>query len=586
MVPQRVIDLCLFKERDKGLFWYLTPRKKIQEVKMILNGSEILANVLIEEGVDTVFGYPGGAVLNIYDALYKYSDKITHYMTAHEQGASHAADGYARSTGKTGVVIATSGPGATNLVTGIATAYMDSVPMVAITGNVSTPLIGCDSFQEVYITGITMPITKHNFVVRKVEDLADTLRDAFRIAASGRPGPVLVDIPKDITAAKTTYFPKPKDNTPLRTDKVVGNLEEIAELINRAERPFIYFGGGVRLSEASDELRELILKADIPAAYTLMAAGVLGYGERNNLGLMGMHGNYSANSAANRADVMIAIGTRFSDRVALNTQKFGHNAKIVHIDIDSAEINKNITADYTIIGDVKAVLRKMLPSIKQTKHDAWIANIEEWKKDDYIPEDSDKCLKPHFVIETACKAAGKDAIFVTDVGQHQMWAAQFIHHTKPRNFLTSGGLGTMGYGYGAAIGAKVANPDVPVIHFTSDGSFHMNMNELCTAVSYKIPVITVILNNAVLGMVRQWQAVFYGRRFASSEPERVTNYAKVAEGFGGVGYRCTTPAEFEEAMAKAMKAEGPVWIECVIDREEKVLPMIPAGGTVHDTIFK
>lgn len=553
---------------------------------MILNGSEILANVLIEQGVDTVFGYPGGAVLNIYDALYKYSDKIHHYMTAHEQGAAHAADGYARSTGKTGVVIATSGPGATNLVTGIATAYMDSVPMVAITGNVSTSLIGCDSFQEVFITGITMPITKHNFVVRKVDELADILREAFKIAESGRPGPVLVDIPKDVTAAKTTYIPMNKDDSPLRSDRIIGNVDEIAELINRSERPFIYFGGGVRLSEASDELRELINKADIPAAYTLMAAGVLGYGERNNLGLMGMHGNYSANCAANRSDVMIAIGTRFSDRVASNTSKFGHNAKIVHIDIDSAEINKNITADYNIIGDVKAVLKKLLPKIKETRHDAWLEKIALWKNDDYIPEDSDTVLKPHYIIETACKEAGENAIFVTDVGQHQMWAAQYLHHVKPRNFLTSGGLGTMGYGYGAAIGAKVANPDVPVIHFTSDGSFHMNMNELCTAVSYNVPVITVILNNAVLGMVRQWQAEFYDRRFASSEPERVTNYKKVSEGFGGIGYHCETPAEFEAAMKEAMKAKGPVWIECVIDREEKVLPMIPAGGTVHDTIFK
>ena len=552
---------------------------------MILNGSEILANVLIEQGVDTVFGYPGGAVLNIYDALYKYSDKIHHYMTAHEQGAAHAADGYARSTGKTGVVIATSGPGATNLVTGIATAYMDSIPMVAITGNVSTNLIGCDSFQEVFITGITMPITKHNFVVRKVDELADILREAFRIAQSDRPGPVLVDIPKDITAAKATYIPMEKKVEP-RSDKIVGNIDEIADLINRAERPFIYFGGGVKISEASNELRELIMKADIPSAYTLMAAGVLGYGERNNLGLMGMHGNYSANCAANRADVMLAIGTRFSDRVASNTSKFGHNAKIVHIDIDSAEINKNITADYSIIGDVKTVLTKLLPKIKKADHSAWIEKIAIWKNDDYIPEDSDTELKPHFVIETACKEAGEDAVFVTDVGQHQMWAAQFLHHVKPRNFLTSGGLGTMGYGYGAAIGAKIANPDVPVVHFTSDGSFHMNMNELCTAVSYNVPVITVILNNKVLGMVRQWQSVFYDRRFASSEPERVTDYVKVAEGFGATGYHCETPAEFEEAMKKALKADGPVWIECVIDREEKVLPMIPAGGTVHDTIFK
>ena len=553
---------------------------------MILNGSEILVNVLLEQGVDKVFGYPGGAVLNIYDALYKYSDKITHYMTAHEQGAAHAADGYARSTGKTGVVIATSGPGATNLVTGIATAYMDSVPMVAITGNVSTPLIGADSFQEVYITGITMPITKHNFVVRRVEDLADTLREAFKIAESGRPGPVLVDIPKDVTGAKTTYTFKEKDNSPIRSDKIVGNLNEIAELINRAERPFVYFGGGVKLSEAADVLRAFIQKADIPAAYTLMAAGVLGYGERHNLGLMGMHGNFSANAASNRADVMLAIGTRFSDRVALNTSKFGHNAKIVHIDIDPAEINKNITADYSVVGDVKAVLTKIMPMIKEVKHDSWFAKIDEWKKDDYIPEVSKTELKPNFVISETCKAVGEDAIFVTDVGQHQMWAAQFINHTKARNFLTSGGLGTMGYGYGAAIGAKVANPNKPVVHFTSDGSLHMNMNELCTAVSYKLPIITVILNNAVLGMVRQWQGTFYDRRFSSSEPERLTNYVKVAEAFGGKGYHCETPAELEAALKEAVQSDCPVWIECVIDREEKVLPMIPSGGTVHDTIFK
>ncbi len=552
---------------------------------MILNGSEILVNVLMEQGVDTVFGYPGGAVLNIYDALYKHSSQIRHIMTAHEQGAAHAADGYARSTGKTGVVIATSGPGATNLVTGIATAYMDSVPMVAITGNVSTPLIGCDSFQEVYIAGITMPITKHNFVVRKVEDLADTLRAAFRIAASGRPGPVLVDIPKDVTANQTTYVPAGGPEPRILPQTVQGNVEEIADLINHAERPFVYFGGGVRLSGASEELRTFLLTADIPAAYTLMAAGALAYGERQNLGLLGMHGCYSANCAANRSDVMIAIGTRFSDRVALNTSKFGHNAKIVHIDIDSGEINKNIIADYSIVGDVKAVLKELIKHIKPAKHDAWFAQIDGWKQDDYRPVDSDTELKPHQVIGTACEAAGEDAIFVTDVGQHQMWAAQYLRHVKPMNFLTSGGLGTMGYGYGAAIGAKIANPELPVIHFTSDGSLHMNMNELCTAVSYKVPVITVILNNSVLGMVRQWQGVFYGRRFASSEPERLTDYVKVAEAFGGVGYRCTTPAELKDAMEKAMKADGPVWIECLVDREEKVLPMIPAGGTVHDTVF-
>ena len=552
---------------------------------MILNGSEILVNVLLEQGVDTVFGYPGGAVLNIYDALYKYSDKITHYMTAHEQGASHAADGYARATGKTGVVIATSGPGATNLVTGIATAYMDSVPMVAITGNVPNNLIGADSFQEVYITGITLPITKHNFVVRRVEDLADTLRKAFEIAASGRPGPVLVDIPKDVTAAKTTYDPMPAVQ-PTRSNGIKGDIKEVADLINRCERPFIYFGGGVRISEAGDELRQLIETADIPAAYTLMAGGVLGYRERNNLGLIGMHGCYSANAAANRADVMLAIGTRFSDRVALNPDKFGHNARIVHIDIDPSEINKNITADYSIVGDVKEVLVELLKYIKPTKRDAWAEQIAKWKKDDYVPENSDTCLKPHYIIEKACEIAGEDAVYVTDVGQHQMWAAQFLHHTHPRNFLTSGGLGTMGYGYGAAIGAQVARPEVPVVHFTGDGSFHMNMNEICTCVSYDIPVITVIFNNSVLGMVRQWQGAFYDRRFSSSEPERITNYKAVAEGFGGHGFKCRTPAEFEAAMKEAMTMKGPVWIECVVDREEKVLPMIPGGMTVHDTIFK
>ncbi|MBE6557076.1 MAG: biosynthetic-type acetolactate synthase large subunit [Ruminococcaceae bacterium] len=552
---------------------------------MILNGSEILIKVLLEQGVDTVFGYPGGAVLNIYDALYKASDKITHYMTAHEQGACHAADGYARATGKTGVVIATSGPGATNLVTGIATAYMDSVPLVAITGNVPTPLIGCDSFQEVYIAGITMPITKHNFVVRKVDDLADIVREAFRIASSGRPGPVLIDIPKDITADKTMYEPAPAVQRQIPAPKL-RQIDEIASVINQAERPFIYFGGGVRISEAGDELRELITRADIPAAYSLMAAGVLGYGEKYNLGLIGMHGAYAANAAANRADVMLAIGTRFSDRVALNTQKFGHNAKIIHMDIDPSEINKIIVSDYSLVGDIKEVLTALLPKIKKRDHGEWFAQIEKWKEHNLVPETRDDVLRPHQVIERTCEMAGEDAVYVTDVGQHQMWAAQYLHHCRPRSFLTSGGLGTMGYGYGAAIGAKIACPDVPVIHFTSDGSLHMNLNEICTAVSYKLPVITVIMNNAVLGMVRQWQGAFYDRRFSSSEPERLTNYVKVAEAFGGRGYHCETPSEFEAAMAEALKADGPVWIECMIDREEKVLPMIPAGCTVHDTIFK
>lgn len=552
---------------------------------MILNGSEIIAKVLLEQGVDTVFGYPGGSVLNIYDVLYKYRDQIKHVMTAHEQGASHAADGYARATGKTGVVLSTSGPGATNLVTGIATAYMDSVPMVAITGNVGTPLIGRDSFQEVYIAGITMPITKHNFVIRCVEDLADTLRKAFRIAESGRKGPVLIDIPKDVTAAKCEFTPAgpvmPKEPECLSTD---AEIEQVAALINAAERPAIYFGGGVVSSEAGEELRQLIHTANIPAVYTLMAAGVVGYDEPYNLGLVGMHGCLTANRAVAKSDILLTIGARFSDRVALNFGKFAVGAKIIQIDIDPSEINKNVTVDYSLVGDVKAVLSKLLKWAQPAKHDAWMAKIAEWKQKDYHPTDSDTVLKPHQIISDICDMAGKDAVFVTDVGQHQLWAAQYVRHVSPRSFITSGGLGTMGFGYGAALGAKIANPDRPVIHITGDGSFHMNMNEACTAVSYHLPVITVIFNNNALGMVRQWQTTFYGGRYSSSEPNRATDYVKVGEGFGVKGYRATTPDEFRKVFADALKSGRPAWIECVIDPEEKVLPMIPSGGTIDDTI--
>ncbi|MBR2020918.1 MAG: biosynthetic-type acetolactate synthase large subunit [Clostridia bacterium] len=552
---------------------------------MLLTGAEIITRVLMEQGVDRVFGYPGGAALNVYDALYKCSDKITHYLTAHEQGACHAADGYARATGKTGVVFATSGPGATNLVTGIATAYMDSVPLVAITCNVPTSLIGCDSFQEVYIAGITLPITKHNYTVHHVEELAGVLRSAFKIASSGRPGPVLIDIPKDITATECEYTEEPAQQKTM-PPTVQNDWWSIANIINEAERPLIYFGGGVRLSGAGEELRELISKADIPAAYTLMAAGVLGYGERNNLGLIGMHGCFAANKAANKCDVMLAIGTRFSDRVALNTSKFGEGAKIIHIDIDASEMNKNVNVYTPVVGDVKDVLKKILPLVKKKSHPEWQAKIAEWQSKDYIPKDSDEVLKPHQIMRTICDNAGPDAIYVTDVGQHQMWAAQFLKHTKPNNFLTSGGLGTMGYGYGAAIGACVGtDKKVPVVHITGDGSFHMNLNEACTAVSYELPIITVIFNNKVLGMVHQWQGVFYGKRYSQSEPARKTDYVKVVEGFGGKGYKCTNIAEFEEAFKTALKEKGPVWIDCDIDPAEKVLPMIPAGGTYKDTII-
>ena len=551
---------------------------------MLLTGAEIIAEVLIEQGVDTVFGYPGGSVLNIYDALYQYSDKINHYMTAHEQGAAHAADGYARATGKTGVVISTSGPGATNLVTGIATAYMDSVPMVAITGNVPTSLIGRDSFQEVYIAGITMPITKHNFTVRSVEELADTLRSAFKIASEGRPGPVLVDIPKDVTINKADF-----ENKPIEAyvdDKRLKHLEKVADLINASKFPVVYFGGGVRISGAEKELFELLKKAEIPATYTMMAAGVLGYGDELNMGLIGMHGSRTANLAVDNADLVLAIGTRFSDRVALNTSKFARRARIVHIDIDPSEIGKNVPADTSIIGDVKKVLTALLPMVEKADHSEWISQIKEWRTKDYHPKDDESVLKPHQVMGAICDAAGEDAVYITDVGQHQMWAAQYIRHLKTKSFLTSGGLGTMGYGYGAALGAAVADGGKrPIIHITGDGSFHMNMNEACTAVSYNLPVITVIMNNSVLGMVRQWQKTFYGKRYSSSEPERKTNYKAVAEGFGLTGFKCTNLAEFKEAFNKALELKAPVWIECVIDREEAVLPMIPAGGSVDDMII-
>lgn len=553
---------------------------------MQLNGSEILTEVLIEQGVDTVFGYPGGAVLNIYDALYKYKDKIKHILTAHEQGASHAADGYARATGKTGVCIATSGPGATNLVTGIATAYMDSVPMVVITGNVGTGLIGRDAFQEVYITGITMPITKHNFMVQNVDELADTIREAFRIANTGRKGPVLIDIPKDVTAAVTEFTNKEK--VAIKDDTVIDEteLKTVAKLINEAKKPVIQFGGGVVSSNASELALELVEKANIPSCHTLMAAGVIGYNNPLNLGLLGMHGAYVTNKAVDEADVLIAIGTRFSDRVALNTGSFAKKAKIIQIDIDLSEINKNVAVDHYLIGDVKKVLEKLLPLLKKKDRTDWLNTLNEYKKDDYIPVDDDSIITPHQLIKSICEMAGEDAVVVTDVGQHQMWAAQYVHHIRPRGFLTSGGLGTMGYGYGAAIGAKVALGDkIPVIHITGDGSFHMNLNEACTAVSYNLPVITVIMNNRVLGMVRQWQRCFYGKRFSETDPERKTDFVKLCEGFGGKGYRAENIEEFRNAFKDALKQNGPVWIDCAIDKDERVLPMIPSGKTVNDIML-
>lgn len=555
---------------------------------MEITGSKIIVETLIEQGVDTVFGYPGGAVLHIYDALYDYKDKIHHIMTSHEQGAAHAADGYARSTGKTGVVIATSGPGATNIVTGIATAYMDSIPMVCITGNVAKNLIGKDSFQEVYITGVTMPVTKHNFLVKDINDLANTIREAFRIANTGRKGPVLIDIPKDITNERCDFKNSEKISKEKNFEKhCCENIDEIAEIINMSKRPVIYAGGGVVSSEAATELRELMNKALIPACNTIMGIGILGDEDELNLGMVGMHGKISTNYAIENSDLLLAIGVRFSDRVALNTKHFAPNAKIIHIDIDNSEINKNVSVDYGIVGDVKQVLNELLPKIDRvTKREEWFGYINSCRNNDYMPKDDNAIIRPHQVIKYISEKIGDDGIFVTDVGQHQMWTAQFCGRKKVRKLLTSGGLGTMGYGYGAAIGAKVANPGNKVVLISGDGSFHMNMNECATAVKNNIPIIAVIMNNFSLGMPRQWQHYLHGDRYSESDYFRSTDYVKLADAFGAKGYSCRSFDDFRKAFDEGIELNIPIIIECIIDRNEQVLPMIPAGGTVEDIIVE
>ena len=551
---------------------------------MKLTGSQVVAEILIEHGVDTVFGYPGGTVLNVFDALYEYRDQIHGVLTAHEQGASHAADGYARATGKPGVVVATSGPGATNLVTGLATAMIDSVPVIAITANVPDSLIGRDAFQEISIVGITMPITKHNFFVNRIEDLPKAMHDAFRIATTGRKGPVLIDITKDVTAAKIDYKPGVYHEETKGIPKVQSDdLQKIADIINGAKRPVIYYGGGIRAAKAADELNALMAKADIPSTYTIMAAGAVDADDPRNMGLIGMHGTVAANKAMDKADVMIALGTRFSDRVALNPKKFAKKATKIQVDIDQSEINKNVLVDYSIVGDVKDFLQQLLPLIEENEHKEWIEEVTEMRGSINTPEDGK--LHPQNIIRTIGDNTDKETLYVTDVGQHQMWAAQYLKHERTGNFITSGGLGTMGFGYGAAIGAQIGMPDRRVIHITGDGSFHMNLNEACTAVSEGLPIITVIMNNTVLGMVYQWQTIFYGKRYAGTTPERKTDFVKLAEGFGAKGYRATTPEEFEEVFKEALKADGPVWIDCVIDQEERVLPMIPAGGSTEDMII-
>lgn len=541
--------------------------------------------ILHEHGVDTIFGYPGGTALNVYDSIYDYQDKIHHVLTAHEQGASHAADGYARATGKTGVVFATSGPGATNLVTGIATAFLDSVPMVAITCNVNDEAIGRDAFQEVSITGVTLPITKHNFFVNKIENLADSLRNAFRIANEGRKGPVLVDITKDVTAPNNLYEytpqpPLPKKPHPALDEK---KLDEIAEAIALSKRPVVYFGGGVASSQAKEELNAFIERIDAVATYTLMGAGVLKHDDPRNLGLIGMHGSMAANQAIDQADLVIALGTRFSDRVALNPNRFAQRAAIVHVDIDESEINKNVLINFDVVADVKDFLTALLPKLEQKRNDAWIKHVSSFRK--FVETDvKEATIRPKDIIEAACDLTDKETIYVTDVGQHQMWAAQYLKHEKAENFLTSGGLGTMGYGYGAAIGAQFGKPEKRVIHFTGDGSFHMNLNEACTAVSNRLPIITIIFDNKVLGMVYQWQTVFYNKHYSQTILQRQTDYVQLAKGFGAKGFEVNTIEQFKDAFTKALKEDGPVWIACNIAKEERVLPMIPNGGTVEDMI--
>ena len=549
---------------------------------MQLNGAEIVIECLKEQGVDTVFGYPGGAILNVYDELYKHRDEIRHILTSHEQGAAHAADGYARATGKVGVCLATSGPGATNLVTGIATAYMDSIPVVAITCNVGVPLLGKDSFQEIDIAGVTMPITKYSFIVKDVNQLADTIRKAFRIAKMGRPGPVLIDIPKDVTAKKAEYE---KEN-PGVYNREFTHIDEkeiaaAAEMIRVSEKPFIFVGGGAVLSEASKELKEFVEKMDAPVTDSLMGKGAFPGIDPRYTGMLGMHGTKASNYGVSECDLLVVVGARFSDRVTGNTSTFAKNAKILQIDIDPAEMNKNIIIDQGVVGDIKAVLRKLNEVLPQQDHTEWMKKIQDYKEK-YPLKYHDGVLTGPFVVEEIYRQTKGDAIITTEVGQHQMWAAQYFKYTKPRTLLTSGGLGTMGYGLGAAIGAKTGCPDKTVINVAGDGCFRMNMNELATAVRHEVPVIEVVINNHVLGMVRQWQDLFYDERYSATVLRDAVDYVKLAEAMGAEGMRATTQEEFREAFAKALASGRPVLIDCMIDCDDKVWPMVAPGAAISE----
>ena len=549
---------------------------------MKLTGAEIVVECLKEQGVDTVFGYPGGTILNIYDALYKHSDEIHHVLTSHEQGASHAADGYARATGKVGVCLATSGPGATNLVTGIATAQMDSIPMVAITANVAVNLLGRDTFQEVDIAGVVMPITKHSFIVKDVTKLADTIRRAFYIAKEGRPGPVLVDITKDVTATETEYTPMKPEKVLPRVDTIKeSDIDRAIEMIRKSERPYIFVGGGVTISGASEELMEFAEKVDAPVADTLMGKGAFPGEHERYTGMVGMHGTKTSNLGITKSDLLITIGARFSDRVTGNTKRFARNAKILHIDVDAAEINKNILTDASIVGDAKEVLKRLNERLSQQDHHEWVAEIEAMKERHPLTYNPELLTGP-YVIETLYRLTKGDAIVTTDVGQHQMWAAQFYKYKAPRTFITSGGLGTMGYGLGAAMGAKMGRPDVPVFNIAGDGCFRMNMNEIASAVRNNIPVIEIVINNHVLGMVRQWQTLFYGKRYSNTILQDKTDFVKVAEAMGAKGIRVTKKEEVEPAIKEAMAAGEPVVIDVQIDCDDKVFPMVAPGGAIEE----
>ena len=549
---------------------------------MKLSGSEIVVQCLKEQGVDTVFGYPGGAILNVYDALYKHSDEITHILTSHEQGASHAADGYARATGKVGVCFATSGPGATNLVTGISTAYMDSVPMVAITCNVTNNLLGKDSFQEVDINGICMPITKYSSIVKDVNKLADTIRRAFQIARSGRPGPVLVDITKDVTAAIADYEPCTPERFMARTKTYKkADIREAVEMIRASRKPFILIGGGAIISEASDVIRRFIDKIDAPFSETLMAQGAVDQHDPRYTGMPGMHGTKTCNLAIGRCDLLIALGTRFSDRVYGNATSFAHRAKILQIDVDAAEINKNIKVDHAIIGDLREVLDKINDQLDGVKHADWLQEIKGLKEKYPLNYDHSVLTGP-MVIEALDRLTDGRAIITTDVGQHQMWAAQYYTYSNPRTFISSGGAGTMGYGLGAAIGAKTAHPDRTVINIAGDGCFRMNMNELATASRYNIPVIEIVLDNHVLGMVRQWQTLFYGARYSATVLHDKVDFCKVAEGLGCKALRIESPDQVEPVLKEALACEGPVMVDVIIDDDDKVFPMVSPGASIED----